>query len=183
MDSFPSDLWRIEDGCFHCLGGSKINDLVTTAEYENFDLSFEWRIPKLQGNSGVKYRVQEQKGKGFAFGPEYQCMNDPGATDRHATGSLYELVAPEGKKLAPEGEFNQSRIVVRGNHGEHWLNGVKVAEFEFGSGALNAAIQKSKFRNTDWGRKPRGHIALQDHHDEVWFRNIKIRETDSDGNK
>ena len=176
MDGFPADLWKIQDGSLHCLGGSKSNDLVTVDEYQNFELSFEWMIPKLKGNSGVKYRVQEQKGHGFAFGPEYQCMYDPGVVDKHATGSLYELVAPTGKKLEPQGQFNTSRILIRGNHGEHWLNGVKVAEFEFGSDALNAAIARSKFKNTDWGKNPKGHIALQDHHDEVFFRNIKIRE-------
>jgi hypothetical protein len=177
MDTFPKDLWVIENNCLHCLGGKKSNDLVTVQTYENFELSFEWLIPKPKGNSGVKYRVQEKKGEGFAFGPEYQCMNDPGVTDKNATGSLYDVLPPQGKKLAPEGEFNQSRIVVRGNHAEHWLNGVKVVEFEFGSDALKAAVAKSKFKDhPEWGRDPRGHIALQDHHDETWFRNLKIRE-------
>lgn len=175
METFPSDLWKIENGCLHCLGGKKINDLVTLQKYENFELSFEWMVPKLNGNSGVKYRVQEQKGHGFAFGCEYQCMYDPDATDKHASGSLYDVLPPVGKKLEPQGQFNRSRIIVQGNHIEHWLNGVKVIDCEFGSERLNAAIAKSKFKGTDWGKKPLGHIALQDHHDEVWFRNLKIR--------
>jgi hypothetical protein len=175
MDGFPP-VWVIQDGCLRCLGGYKdANDLVTVDEYENFELSFEWMIPKRNGNSGVKYRVQEQKGKGYAFGCEYQCMNDPDATDKHASGSLYDVFAPVGKKLAPQGEFNQSRIVVQGNHVEHWLNGVKVVEAEFGSAAMNEALATSHFRNSDWGRKPAGHIILQDHHSEVFFRNLKIR--------
>jgi hypothetical protein len=175
MDGIPS-VWAIEDGCLHCTGGGKdANDLVTIDKYQNFELSFEWRIPKLHGNSGIKYRVQEQKGHGFAFGCEYQCMNDPGETDKHASGSLYDVIAPQGKKLVPDGQFNQSRILINGNHVEHWLNGVKVVDAEFGSGAMNAAIAKSKFKNTDWGKDPLGHIILQDHHDEVFFRNIKIR--------
>jgi hypothetical protein len=176
MDGFPSDIWVIQDGCFHCLGGLKSNDLVTEKKYQNFELTFEWMVPKLDGNSGVKYRVQEQKGKGFAFGCEYQCMYDPGKTDKQATGSLYDVLPPQGNKLEPAGQFNKSRILINGNHGEHWLNGVKVVEFEFGSDELNAAIAKSKFKKTDWGKNPLGHIILQDHHDEVWFRNIKIRE-------
>lgn len=175
MDHFPSDLWKIEDGCLHCRGGSKINDLVTADEYENFELSFEWMVPKLKGNSGLKYRVQEKVGQGFAFGPEYQCMEDPGVEDKHASGSLYDVLPPVGKKLAPQGEFNQSRILVRGNHIEHWLNGVKVVDCDLDSDAVQAAIAKSKFKGTDWAKKPLGHIALQDHHDEVWFRNLKIR--------
>jgi hypothetical protein len=176
MDGFPSDLWVIENGCFHCLGGSKSNDLVTINEYENFELKFEWMVPKLKGNSGVKYRVQEQKGHGFAFGCEYQCMYDPDANDKHASGSLYDVIAPVGKQLAPQGQFNKSRIIVKGNHVEHWLNGVKVVDAEFGSPEMQAAIAKSKFKKTDWAKKPLGHIALQDHHDEVYFRELKIRE-------
>jgi hypothetical protein len=175
-DSFPQDIWAVEDGCLHCIGGSKTDDLVTENKYDNFDLQFEWMIPKPKGNSGVKYRVQEKKGQTFAFGPEYQCMEDPGVTDKHATGSLYDVLPPEGKKLVPAGQFNQSRIVVRGNHVQHWLNGVKVVEFDFDSPEVQAAIAKSKFKNTDWGKNPLGHLILQDHHDEVWFRNIKIRE-------
>lgn len=174
MDGFPS-VWVVEDGCLRCLGGYKgANDLVTVDEYQDFELAFEWKIPKLKGNSGVKYRVQEQKGHGYAFGCEYQCMNDPDATDQHASGALYDVFAPQGKKLVPQGQFNQSLIVVNGNHVEHWLNGVKVVDAEFGSEAMNAALAKSHFRNTDWGKKPLGHIILQDHHSEVFFRNIKI---------
>lgn len=177
MDGFPHDQWVVEDGCLHCLGKpGKTNDLITERKYENFELSFEWRVPKPMGNSGVKYRVQEQKGEGFAFGPEYQLMNDPGVSDKHATGSLYDVLAPTGKKLKPGDQFNESRIVIRGNHGEHWLNGVKVVEFEFGSPELQRAIAKSKFKNTDWAKNPVGYIALQNHHDEVWIRNIRIRE-------
>jgi hypothetical protein len=183
MDGFPNDIWHIENNRLHCLGGSRANDLVTVREYENFELTFEWMVPKLKGNSGLKYRVQEKKGQGFAFGCEYQCMYDPDAVDKHATGSLYDVLPPQGKKLQPQGEFNQSRIIINGNHGEHWLNGVKVVEFEFGSDALNAAIAKSKFKNTDWGKKPLGHIILQDHHDEVWFRNLKIRELPASAGK
>lgn len=176
MKDFPADLWKIENGCLHCLGGKKTNDLVTVNQYENFELSFEWMVPKLNGNSGVKYRVQEQKGHGFAFGPEYQCMYDPDAQDKQATGSLYDVLPPVGKKLKPQGQFNRSRVLVQGNHVEHWLNGVKVIDCEFGSQKVEAAIAKSKFKGTDWGKKPLGHIVLQDHHDEVWFRNLKLRE-------
>jgi hypothetical protein len=174
MDGFPS-VWVVQDGCLRCLGGYKgANDLVTTDEYQNFELSFEWMIPKLKGNSGVKYRVQEKKGQGYAFGCEYQCMCDPDATDIHASGALYDVFAPQGKKLNPQGQFNQSLIVVRGNHVEHWLNGVKVVDAEFGSDAMKAALATSHFRNSDWGKNPVGHIILQDHHSEVFFRNIKI---------
>ena len=184
MDGFPHDQWTIENGCFHCLGKpGKTNDLITDRKYENFELSFEWMVPKAMGNSGVKYRVQEQKGEGFAFGPEYQLMYDPGVNDKHATGSLYDVLPPKGKKLQPEGRFNESRIIVKGNHGEHWLNGVKVVEFDFASPELRDAVSRSKFKNTDWAKNPLGYIALQNHHDEVFFRNIKLRELPAPGDK
>src|SRR6476646_9676096 len=94
-DSFPSNRWRVEDGCLHCLGGEgRTNDIITERKYENFELSFEWRVPKAPGNTGVKYRVQEKKGDGFAFGPEYQIMYDPGVNDKHATASLYDVLPP-----------------------------------------------------------------------------------------
>jgi len=176
-DSFPSNRWRVEDGCLHCLGGEgRTNDIITERKYENFELSFEWRVPKAPGNTGVKYRVEEKKGDGFAFGPEYQIMYDPGVNDKHATASLYDVLSPHDKRLRPIEQFNESRIVVRGEHVEHYLNGAKTVEFDFSSDEVKAEIAKSKFKNTDWAKNPVGYIALQDHHDEAFFRNIKIRE-------
>jgi hypothetical protein len=110
-------------------------------------------------------------------------MYDPDASDKHASGALYDVFAPKGKKLNPQGQFNQSLIVVRGNHVEHWLNGVKVVEAEFGSAEMTAALGKSHFRNTDWGKNPLGHIILQDHHSEVFFRNIKVLVLQADESK
>ena len=177
MDSFPSNRWRVEDGCLHCLGGEgRTNDIITARKYENFELSFEWRVPKAPGNTGVKYRVQEKKGDGFAFGPEYQIMYDPGVDDKHATGSLYDVLPPHDKQLRPIDQFNESRIIVKGQHVEHYLNGKKTVEFDFSSAEVKAGIRESKFKNTDWAKDPVGYIALQDHHDEAFFRNIRIRE-------
>ena len=183
IKDFPNNRWEVRDGCLHCLGGpGRTTDLITERKYENFELIFEWMVPKDLGNSGVKYRVQEKKGDGFAFGPEYQLMYDPAANDKQATGSLYDVLPPSGKKLQPKGEFNQSRLLVRGDHVEHWLNGVKVVEYDFGSDRLKQALRKSKFKNRpDWGRDPLGFIALQDHHDEVFFRNLKLRELPPSG--
>jgi len=176
-ESFPTSRWRVDDSCLHCLGGpGRTNDIITTRKYENFELSFEWRIPNAPGNTGVKYRIQEKAGDGFAFGPEYQIMYDPGVNDKHATASLYDVIAPQNKNLRPIDQFNQSRIKVQGNHVEHWLNGVKTVEFDFDSDEVKAAVAQSKFKNTDWARKPSGYIALQDHHEEAFFRNIKLRE-------
>lgn len=183
-DDFPAGRWVVQDGCLRCLGNAgaidkaKADDLVPTEQHPaNFELSFEWMTPKKGGNSGVKYRVQEKKGEGFAFGPEYQCMDDGDKVDKDSTGSLYDVLPPHDKKLNPAGQFNQSKIVVRRDHVEHWLNGVKVLDYEFGSDAFKAAVAQSKFKtSTVWGKSPRGYIVLQDHNDEAWFRNIKIRE-------
>jgi len=176
-DDFPSELWEIKAGCLHSRGGKKNFDLVHVDMHENFELSWEWMIPKLKGNSGVKYRVQETKGKFFAFGCEYQMMYDPGVEGKDATASLYDVLPPTGKKLMPLGEFNQSRILVQGNHVEHWLNGVKTVEFEFWSDSFKEAVAKSKFaKSAVWAKEPKSFIALQAHGDEVWFRNIKLRD-------
>ena len=173
---FPKDQWGVENGCLRKLPG-KGGDLVCDQPFENFELSFEWLVPKPNGNSGIKYRVQEKQGNSFAYGPEYQLMADGDASDKNATGSLYDVLPPKGKKLKGPGEFNESRIVVQGDHVEHWLNGVKVVEYTVGSEAFNAGIAKSKFKNDPkFARAARGYIALQDHGDEIWFRNIKARE-------
>jgi hypothetical protein len=178
LDTFPAEFWVVKDGCLvHLPGKSGGKDIIYNKPVENFELTWEWRVPKKNGNSGVKYRVQETKGKSGAYGPEYQMMNDPGVTDKHATGSLYDLLPPKDKTLAPDGQFNHSRIIVRGNKGEHWLNGKKTVEFEFWSESFNAAHAQSKFRNSPiWGKTALGYIALTDHSDEAHFRNIKLRE-------
>jgi 3-keto-disaccharide hydrolase len=175
-DAFPKEAWGVENGCLRKLPG-KGGDLVYEKQFENFELSFEWIVPKPNGNSGVKYRVQEKQGNSFAYGPEYQLMADGDVSDKNATGSLYDVLPPKGKKLKGPGEFNESRIVVNGDHVEHWLNGVKVVEYDVGSAAFNAGIARSKFKNDPkFARDARGYVDLQDHGDEIWFRNIKIRE-------
>lgn len=173
-EDFPS-CWIVEGHHLRCLGGYKdACDLVAMDTYEDFEFSFEWRFPKTKGNSGVKYRVQETLGKSYAFGPEYQLMNDPDSVDRHSTGSLYDLVAPQGKQLVAQGEFNHSKIVVQGQQVEHWLNGVRVVAVDFASEELSDLLAKSYFKKSNWGQERRGLIALQNHHSDILFRNIKI---------
>lgn len=183
--------WVIENGCIKHVSakgelGRAGGDLITVSQFDNYEFSIEWKLAK-GGNSGIKYLVSESlppTGKsGIAF--EYQVLDDDGHPDAKAgingnrtAGSLYDLLpASKDKKLRPIGEFNQTRIVVKGNHIEHWLNGVKVLEFERGSEAFKAAVAQSKFKNTKgFGEISKGHILLQDHGDEVWYRNIKVRE-------
>jgi hypothetical protein len=178
----PPESWTVRDGLLvHLPGKGGGKDIVYDRPVESFELSWEWRVPKPNGNSGVKYRVQEIKGKSGAYGPEYQMMADGDKADKGSTGSLYDVLPPANKKLAPEGEFNHSRIVVRGNKAEHWLNGQKTVAFEFGSDDFDKAVAKSKFKDSKvWAREPKGYIALTDHGDEAHFRNIKLRELPSD---
>src|SRR5262245_2510903 len=183
--------WTIEDDCIKKIqsegeSGHAGGDLITADQFSSFELSLEWKLSK-GGNNGIKYLVSESlppTGKsGVSF--EYQVLDDDNHSDakagiagNHNAGSLYDLIpASKNKKLKPIGEFNLTRIVVNGNHIEHWLNGVKVVQFERGSEDLKQRIAQSKFKNTKgFGETAKGHILLQDHHDAVWYRSIKIRE-------
>jgi hypothetical protein len=176
-------------------------DLMTVVTFKDFELSWEWKVAP-GSNSGLKYNVSEELSTGVpatqlrpatgqadakgishsAIGFEYQMIDDDRHPDgklvKHKTADLYDIFSSNEKKhVKPVGEWNQSRVVFRGKHGEHWLNGEKVVEYELGSPEMNAAIAASKFKTLPWfGERRTGHIVLQDHGDEVYFRNIKIRE-------
>jgi hypothetical protein len=176
---FPAKGWAIADGALHLEKGGGGGDIVTREHFENFELTWEWKIGPV-GNSGLKYNLPDPK-KGVGF--EYQMIDDENHPDGvrggklHQTAALYDLLEPAGdRKANPVGSWNQSRVVLRGNHVEQWLNGAKTVEFELGSDALKAAIAKSKFKSVpNFGVKTKSPILLQDHGDEVSVRNIKIR--------
>lgn len=181
-EGFPKDGWSVKDGVLSLAKGPGGGDIVTKESFNDFELTWEWRLQEA-GNSGLKYNLPNPT-KGV--GCEYQMLDDekhPDAKKRgrtRLTGGLYDVLPPAGdKKLNPPGDWNQSRIVVKGNHVEHWLNGAKTVEFDFGSEELKKAIAESKFKtNKGWGEKTASPILLQDHNDEVAFRNIKIRPLD-----
>jgi hypothetical protein len=181
-EDFPKEGWVIEDGCLKNEHGVHGGDLVTTQQFTEFDLKFEWRISP-GGNSGVKYLVKEGTSGKAGVGFEYQVLDDEKNEDaqngpNRQAGALYALIAPsDAKHLRPVGEFNEGEIMVRGNQVEQWLNGAKIVECELGSTALKEAIAKSKFAKITWfGQKRPTVILLQDHGDTVWFRNLKIKE-------
>lgn len=180
QESFPSDSWVVEDGMLKAIGGAKNpRDLITREKYGSFELELEWKLPP-KGNSGVLYRVAEQEVPSWHSGPEMQILDDggfPSNSPKTWAGALYDLIAPaEGKKLQPVGGWNQMRLLVNGNHVEHWLNAQKLLEYELGSPALASLIAGSKFKDMPrFAREPQGHVALQHHGEGVWFRNVRIR--------
>lgn len=192
----PEGHWIIEDGAIKKVPSSDVplqadgqplegGDLMTVETFRDFELYFEWKISP-GGNSGVKYNVSEEMSTAYppryaALGFEYQILDDERHPDaqrgaNRTAAALYDLIAPTNKVLRPVGEYNTARIIFRGNHGEHWLNGVKVLEYDLNTPAMAERVAASKFRNIPhFAEKRAGHIVLQDHTDAVWFRNIKIR--------
>jgi hypothetical protein len=176
---FPTNNWVIDGDALKTIPGKAV-DLVTADQYESFELEFEWKVQP-GGNSGVMYRVAEGAGASWATGPELQILDDAkhpdGRNPKTCAGSLYALIAPkESRKLNPVGEFNKTKLVMKNNHVEHWLNGEKVVEYEWGSPEIKELVKKSKFKDMpEFMTKSTGHIAFQHHGEEAWFRNIRIR--------
>ena len=176
----PAGGWEVVDGTMHAIAKVKGTELITEKKYNDFEFAWEWKIP-VAGNNGVKYFVTEARTK--SPGHEYQMLDDVGHPDgaigpHRQTASFYEVLAPAADKpLRKPGEWNQSKIVVRGKTVEHWLNGKNVLTYELGSEAVKAGIAKSKFKNdVGFGDKITGHIMLTYHQDDCWYRNVKIRE-------
>ena len=179
--------WLIEDGALTPDGTG--GDLVTDREYENFELEFEFKIPA-KSNSGVVYKIIDKQDikSTYMSGPEYQVIDDKGyqlgdggkLKGSQLTGANYDIYAPNDlNTVKPAGEWNKGRILVSNNHVEHWLNGKKVVDYEYGTDQWKADVAKSKFASWPYATPhAKGKIALQNHSpdEKVWYKNVRIRE-------
>jgi hypothetical protein len=171
--------WRVADGAL--VKDGSVGDIMTRDEFGDFELELEWRIGEA-GNSGVFYRGTEEYDHIYWSAPEYQLLDDEKASDNKTrltcAGAAYALYPSPAGHLKPVGDWNLTRIVARGPHVEHWLNGVKLLEYELWNPDWEAKVKASKFVDyPNYGRAKRGHIGLQgDHTGSLGFRNIRIRE-------
>jgi hypothetical protein len=178
QESFPAEGWTVEQGTLHAVAGGH-GDIVTKDTYRDFELELEWRVSP-GANSGIFYGATEDNEYIWQSAPEMQILDDAkhadGKDPKTSAGALYALIPATGKVLRPVGAWNKARIVIRSNHVEHWLNGKRVVSYDLGSEALAQLIAQSKFADIPaFAKAAEGHIGLQNHGDDVWFRNIRIR--------
>ena len=183
--------WKVENGALFLDSQQKDDggwqaenggDIITNKAYENYEFQIEWKIANC-GNSGIIYNVVEADKYDYVWqtGPEMQVLDNachPDALiEKHRAGDLYDMISCKYETVKPAGQWNQARLVINNGKTEHWLNGRKVVEFEMFTNEWTTMIANSKFRDMpDFGKARKGHIALQDHGDRVYYRNIKIKE-------
>jgi len=190
-EEFPEAGWEIVDGTLHCMGsgmgeaGGKGGDIITKKKYSNFELSLEWKISE-GGNSGIFYLAQELEGKPiYISAPEMQILDNErhvdaklGKEGNRQAGSLYDLIPAVPQNAKPAGEWNQVRILVYDGTVVHTQNGENVVEYHLWTDQWKEMCANSKFADMPEfiNTAREGYIGLQDHGNDVWFRNIKIKE-------
>ncbi|GAA4314749.1 DUF1080 domain-containing protein [Compostibacter hankyongensis] len=174
--------WEAMNGTLHCDGHKKdapAVDLITNDEYQSFELSLAWKISPAS-NSGIMFHVNEKYPTSSVSGPEFQIIDDEGwpgkLEDWQHTGCNYAMQLPTSRPVKAVGEWNTTRIVVNGAHVEHWLNGEKILEYEMWSPEWEKQKASGKWKDhPEYGMSKSGHIALQYHGGDVWFRDIKLK--------
>ena len=179
--NLPADSWEVVNGEMHCKKDGVTNhaDLVTKEEYPSFELLLDWKIDKAC-NSGLLYHVSEKHKAAYETGPEYQLIDDLGYEGKlenwQKSGADYAMHPPSKIAAKPAGQYNHTRLLVNGAHVEHWLNGVKVADFNAWTPEWEKLKAAGKWKDyPDYGKFKTGVIDLQDHDGGIWFKNIKIR--------
>jgi hypothetical protein len=175
--------WKVANGELYLdKSATEKGDIITNDEYKDFDFIYEWKIAAC-GNSGVMFNVVEDAKfeNTYNTGPEMQVLDNTCHPDakiiKHRAGDLYDLISCSKETVRPAGEWNTARIVSKNAKMEFWLNGTKVVEFTMHTPEWDKMVASSKFKTwPDFGKALKGHLALQDHGDEVWFRNLKIKE-------
>lgn len=177
--------WYVEDGTLTFTPG-KAGDIITNTVFSSFILSVDWKISE-GGNSGIFFNVTEDLPDAYMTGPEYQLLDNRNRDEPplEQAAAAYDLYEPTSDESEPAGRWNTSKIVVKGDLVEHWLNGVKVVSYDMGSADFKQRVAESKFSpigpDADvmkhFAKARKGHIALQDHGDKIAFRNIKIKPT------
>lgn len=171
--------WQVENGILSTSG--KQGDIVTNQDFSNFELEVEWKI-QTKGNSGIFIYVVEKPENKYMYqtGPEFQIIDNINypqqLTEQQKTGALSDVVAPNNAKPKPAGQWNKTRIVSNNGQVQHWLNGKLILEYQVGTAALNQQIAASKFAQLPYAKTTSGKIGIQDHGDNVYFKNIRIRE-------
>jgi len=174
----PAGSWTVEGDALRALAGGAQVSLISGQQFRDFDLSFEWRLA-VGGNSGIMYRVHEDCEDPAQSGPEMQLLDNGNHPDGRAPetscGALYGLQAPENTPQCPPGLFNIARIRMQGSRVEHWLNGARVLECDLASRDFRERVARSKYRDfPQFARAAEGHVVLQHHGADVWFRNVRI---------
>jgi hypothetical protein len=175
---FPQGSWSLDDHVLRALASGPRVDLITRERFRDFTLFFEWRLPR-GGNSGVLYRVAESLEHSWQSGPEMQLLDDEhhkgGANALTSCGALYGLVAPWHDQRDIANTYHSSRLIVQGSKVEHWIDDTQVLGYDLESEELKERIAHSKFREwPQFAQLQEGHIALQHHGTEAWFRRIRI---------